>query len=76
MAKSHLVVSNERDMEVGIEYVTDLALLPGERKSLNISFPSAEMLDIFMSNLFQSFITNQVPRNNSLDLTLNCPKDD
>tara|TARA_R100000458_G_C8272703_1_gene247563 strand:- start:176 stop:400 length:225 start_codon:yes stop_codon:yes gene_type:complete len=74
MPKSHIVVSSEGDLETGVEYVTKLALSPGSDKKLSITFPSKDMMDIFMTNLFTSFIVNRVPKDNSLDIVLNIPE--
>ena len=73
--KTNLIVSNEADLEHNVKYVTKLALEPGDKKMLSITFSSENMMHIFMSNLFQTFIVNSVPRENNLDLTLNIPGD-
>lgn len=75
MSKTHLIVASEGDLEINLKYVTKLALAPGDKKTLSISFPSTSMMNIFMSNLFRSFIVNRVPTNNNLDIVLNIPDD-
>jgi hypothetical protein len=74
--KTHIVIANEGDLEHNVKYVTKLALETGDTKSLSITFPSEDMMHIFMDNLFKTFIINKVPRDNNLDLTLNIPGDD
>jgi len=76
MPKTNHIVLSEGDLEFTVNYITRLALKPGRYKTANIVFPSEGMMDIFMENLFQSFIVNRVPRENNLDLTLNIPSDE
>tara|TARA_R100000008_G_scaffold85600_2_gene75969 strand:- start:544 stop:792 length:249 start_codon:yes stop_codon:yes gene_type:complete len=73
--KTQLMVSNEGDLEHNVNYVTKLALEPGKEKKLEITFPSHDLMHIFMDNLFKTFIVNRVPRKNNLDLVLNVPKE-
>ena len=73
--KTQLVITNEGDLEHNVKYITQLALEPGDTKSLTINFPSENMMHIFMDNLFKTFIINRVPRDNNLDITLNIPGD-
>jgi len=73
MPKTNLIISSEGDLEHSIDYVTKLALSPGESKKLGIVFPSSGLMHIFMDNLFQSFIINKVPKENNLDIILNVP---
>ena len=69
------MITNEGDLEHNVKYITQLALEPGDTKSLTINFPSENMMHIFMDNLFKTFIINRVPRDNNLDITLNIPGD-
>jgi hypothetical protein len=73
--KTQLVITNEGDLEHNVKYITQLALEPGDTKSLTINFPSENMMHIFMDNLFKTFIINRVPTDNNLDITLNIPGD-
>jgi len=75
MPKTNLIISSEGDLEYSIDYVTKLALSPGSSKKLGIAFPSAGLMHIFMENLFQSFVINEVPKDNHLDIILNIPED-
>jgi hypothetical protein len=76
MSKTNLIISSEGDLEHNINYITKLALSPGSTKKLGIVFPSAGLMHIFMENLFQSFVVNEVPRDNNLDIVLNIPDHD
>ena len=73
--RTQIMISNEGDLEHNVKYVTRIALEPGNDKKLVISFPSSDMMHIFMDNLFKTFIVNRVPRNNNLDLVLNIPQE-
>jgi hypothetical protein len=74
--KTQLVIANEGDLEHNVKYVTKLALEAGDNmKKLSITFPSEDMMHIFMDNLFKTFIVNGVPRDNNLDLVLNIPEE-
>jgi len=75
MSKTGLSVFSEPDLEYSVDYVTSLALKPGHSKKVAITFPSQELMHIFMENLFSSFIINKVPKDNSLDIVLNIPDD-
>jgi hypothetical protein len=71
--RTHITVSNEGDLEHNVKYVTKLALEPGNEKKLSITFPSENLMHIFMDNLFKTFIVNRVPKDNNLDIMLNIP---
>ena len=73
--KTQLMITNEGDLEHNVRYVTKLALEEGGQKKLSITFPSEDMMHIFMDNLFKTFVVNRVPRDNNLDITLNIPGD-
>jgi hypothetical protein len=75
MPETNLVILSEADLELGIDYTTNLALSPGSDKRLTLTFPSSRLMEIFMENLFLSFTVNQVPRDNNLDLVLNIPEE-
>ena len=69
----HLIVASEGDMEYGLKYTTAIALDSREDKFVTLTFPSFGFMQLFMNNLFKSFITNQVPMDNKLNLTINIP---
>jgi hypothetical protein len=72
----HLVVASEGDLEYSIKYVTAIALAEGSDKFIELTFPSQRLMEIFMSNLFTSFIINKVPQQNNTNITINIPDDE
>ena len=71
----HLLVESEADMELGLDYAHRIAAdLSKERKSLEISFPSAGLMTIFLDNLFTVFITNRIPEDHGLNLICHIPE--
>jgi len=72
---AHLIIENEGDMEHGLDYAFKLAVTKGNCKKLRISFPSEGMMTIFVRNLFETFLTNDVSHNNGLDIGLFVPKE-
>ena len=73
---SHLIILNEADLEHGLEYTVKLAKSsPIPTKTLDISFPSQGLMNIFMNNLFKEFVVEGIPPTCGVDLTLHCPED-
>jgi hypothetical protein len=72
----HLVVASEGDLEYSVKYVTAIALAEGDDKFVELTFPSEMFMEIFMSNLFTSFVINKVPQQNNTNITVNIPDDE
>ena len=64
---THLLVSNEGDIEHGIEYATNIAMEQGHETTIEFSFTSKELMQIFAKNLFQLWVTKRVPQENYFD---------
>ena len=72
---SHLIVDCEGDLETAVEYATELALLEGEDKILELTFPSKFMCNLFMNNLMLNWFKERIPVKNGLEFRLNVPAD-
>ena len=72
---AHLIVNNEGDMERGLAYALKLAKVSSSCKRLNITFTSQGMMKVFITNLFEEFVENQIPSNNGLDLNMYVPNE-
>ena len=72
---THLIVDNEGEIEISIDMAVGLAKLSKEPITLELSFPSVGLMKIFSANLFNSFITKEVPSDNKLELILNIPEE-
>lgn len=70
---SHLLVSNEHEMEVSIKYITKVAKLDG-KTYMTLSFPSGFLAKTFMDNLVDNFIEEEVPNDTQLELDIIIPK--
>jgi hypothetical protein len=70
---THLIVKCEADMEHGVDFATNLALEKGDSRTLEITFPSEALCDVFMHNLFKSFYINKVPNDTKMSVMLNVP---
>jgi hypothetical protein len=70
-----LFVENEGDMEFGIEYAYEIARSQKGPREVNMIFPSSGLADIFLTNLFEKFIFNEVPHNHGLNLIVHIPED-
>ena len=72
---THLIVDSEGEIEVGISMAVGLARSSKEPIKLEISFPSMGLMKIFSTNLVNSFVNNQVPQDNKLELVFNVPEE-
>ena len=72
---THLFVDNEGDLEMGIKMAAQMAITSKNAITLELSFPSVELMKIFSNNLFRTFINSQVPQDNNLELIFNVPGD-
>jgi len=70
---THLIVGNEGDLEHGIKYATKVALNAGHETEIEFTFTSKKLMQIFAVNLFDTWVTEQVPQDVNLDLTFNVP---
>ena len=74
---THLMVNSESDMEHSIDYTVNLAkkakITPHLQTTLDISFSSEQMMEIFLHNLFVDFMINEIPKHCGLDLQLHVP---
>ncbi len=75
---ARFVISSEGDLEHCVKYI--IRLVKPVRNAnpsaepfsshVEISFPSEGLMHIFMDNVFKSFLENNIPRNNGLNLQL------
>jgi len=70
---THLIVNNEHEIECSIAAAVDIAKVATKPIELELSFPSVGLMKIFSTNLVNSFIINQVPKDNHLQLIFNVP---
>jgi hypothetical protein len=71
---THLIISNESDMEEGLRYTCKLACSENEpTKNLDLSFPSEGLMAIFMNNLFAEFLYNKISPRCGLNMTIHVP---
>tara|TARA_Y100000593_G_C4173788_1_gene268409 strand:+ start:168 stop:407 length:240 start_codon:yes stop_codon:yes gene_type:complete len=70
---THLIVDNEGDLEMGIKMAAHLAITSKDAMTLELSFPSVELMKIFSHNLFHTFVNSKVPQDNKLELIFNVP---
>ena len=71
---THLIVRSEYDMERSIKEATILAEDEDKTgKRLEITFSSEGMANIFMSNLFITFVKRKISPDNGLNILLNIP---
>ena len=67
---SKLYVENEGDMEHAIDYTVKIASIDVASKQMNIIFPNANLLSIFIENLVEEFQAQDVPKNCGLNISL------
>jgi|TARA_Y100000310_G_C20594110_1_gene769613 hypothetical protein len=72
---THLIVTNEGDMEYSLAYTFRLADTKSSCKKLEITFSTEGLMTIFLRNLFEDFIENGIPSDNGLDLCMYVPKE-
>tara|TARA_R100000995_G_scaffold66199_2_gene35033 strand:+ start:922 stop:1152 length:231 start_codon:yes stop_codon:yes gene_type:complete len=70
---THLIVDNEGEIELGIGIAVELAQTSKDPVRLELSFPSVGLMKIFSTNLVNSFINDNVPKDNKLELIFNVP---
>jgi hypothetical protein len=73
---THLIIDSESELENGIGIATDLALLKGKHKTIELTFPSKFMATLFMNNLLVHWYLERIPIQNGLEFRLNVPEDD
>ena len=75
---ARIMISSEGDLEHYVKYITKLVKPARTVKQsadpfpthVEASFPSEGLMHIFMDNVFKSFLENNIPRNNGLNLQL------
>ena len=72
---AHLIIDNEGDMEYGLAYTLELAKTTSSCKKISIAFPTKGMMTVFIRNLFEDFIENQIPSDNGLDIDMFIPNE-
>lgn len=72
---SHLIITNEHDMEVQVEYVTEIARM-NSNSTIDITFPSKGFATLFMENLMSNFSRENIRKDCGLHLILNIPPDE
>tara|TARA_R100001510_G_C7452510_1_gene76717 strand:- start:42 stop:299 length:258 start_codon:yes stop_codon:yes gene_type:complete len=72
---THLYVDCEAELESGLDVATELALLQGDDKVLELTFPSKFMCKLFMNNLMLHWFMERIPVRNGLEIRLNVPAD-
>tara|TARA_R100000664_G_C2696610_1_gene98581 strand:+ start:324 stop:572 length:249 start_codon:yes stop_codon:yes gene_type:complete len=70
-----VLIENEGDMELGVAYATQLAK-EDKKNTLTYHFRTDKMMEIFVSNLVMSYVSNEVPVTPKLFLELVCPYED
>tara|TARA_R100000234_G_scaffold30832_1_gene18106 strand:- start:1659 stop:1892 length:234 start_codon:yes stop_codon:yes gene_type:complete len=73
---THLIVDSEGELELGIGIAVELAQTSEDPIELELTFPSVGLMKIFSTNLVRSFVNNNVPKENKLQLVFNVPEED
>ena len=69
-----LMIDSEHDMEMAIEYTTELVdTLEGD-KTLSFSFPSRRLSKIFLDNLAETFHEKQMSPLSGLEINVFIPE--
>ena len=73
---TRLIIDTEHDMECNINYITDIVQEKGATPNVEITFPSEALANCFVENLLINFRENKVPKDVSINIQLNIPKED
>ncbi len=70
-----MMIDSEHDMEIAIEYTTNLVERMLGTKVLSYSFPSKLLSTIFLENLVDSFHEKQLSPLNGLEINIFIPEE-
>ena len=70
-----LMIDSEHDMEIAIEYTTELVKSLHGEKVISFSFPSKSLSRIFLNNLAETFHEKQMSPLTGLEINVFIPED-